>query len=598
MSDSDRDTWDSGGPRDVCVAHGALERARRRLQQLRCDKTAKRDECLKLQRRKDDLDNEFMQILRRNLASGSQNVAIPMDLLNSKLVELQAIRDEYHEAKAVYEDLDQAFDAAVRDLEMLSHNASWHPLPQGSGAGPWPPAAAAPPPPPPPPPLPPPPLLLQPPPPPPPLPPPPPRLSVTSQGTGRPLLSMTSQELKEARQPMPPRLSFALRGISADREEDIHFLYEELLEAAADRRLAMETVDDLSMQREQILHDLELELHRKRQRENQGKQISEDELLEQRMALAKTPSNAAEFRAKFGIEISDGKLEFLRKFESDLKLAKEELEKATKTLDQLRDLCLRKNVIHKHRSYHEDLTIFGSLPGWSPLPGDGAMSIEPPPRPPPVLSTISPAAANWPPSLAHPRFPILLSNPSHVLGVMTSSQALSRAMKLPRNDALCETIRARCQKETHIDNILFEAYGTPNFVNEWLIHRLRTCPLEAEFMFSICNGIFHVTDVRRWEQDVLHYWRNDGTWATVDHPGYATSAGGVAGSGRPARRQPYHGGSADSPKPNSSPTDGSSSESTELSEGQRSKRASESHLLQREASRGDGKNEGRIRSWA
>jgi hypothetical protein len=472
----------------------------RKLRQLIRDKARKREEVVRLRRTRDNLDNEFLQSLRRQVVSKSRNAVIPVDQLNEKLVELQSIRDECNAAESAYDKLDALIEAAKRDLAILGQHIPRFPSPQASGVGPWIP------------------------------PPPPPSMMPSMVRSMTPPVTVVAPRHVDPREPKGP-LFFVprreerpveLSGISPDRDEDIHFLYQDLLDAAGDRQLVKEEVEDLALRRDKILYDLELELHRKRVRENQGSQVSENDLLELRLALSQPPSSVEEFQTRFGIDIAEDNLDFLHQFESEMKLAQEKLEKITKVVDQLRELCLRKNVMRKHRSYHEDLCIFSSLPGWSPSPNDGNIPIESFERP------TTNSAVKQPPSLANPRFPILLSNPAHVLELRTPRQALEYAERLPKNNPQNAAIYARCMKEVGISEHMSKAYGTRDFVNEWLIHRLRTEPLEAELMLSVAEQFFHIVNLRRWEEDVLRYWRLDGTGARSR--GAATSAGGVAGS--------------------------------------------------------------------
>ncbi|EAQ86055.1 predicted protein [Chaetomium globosum CBS 148.51] len=448
-----------------------LNAQQRRIRQLRSQIAGKRKELRGLRRRKDDTDNSLMQFFRPHLVSTKNGVAavIPIDVLEAKIGEMQKIRDEYYTAEIACEAMEIELEMEERKLEELEDRPSRSPFRRADVV---------------------PKIELS-------LPPPTMRGPDTAE--------VQEQDDSSDEDDSAPPTPVSLLGISGQLHEDVHPLYEELLEAAGDRQLAKEDVEDLGMRREKILYDLEIELHRKRVRENQGNQISEEDLLSLRSSLAQVPTDAAEFEHLFGITISEDELEFLRNYDSAFQRARTELESATETLSDLRALCLKKGVMRKHASYHEELAIHSSSPDWLPSPQDGNMAIEPPSRPSPNRN--HPHAP--PPSLAHPRFPILLSNPSHVLSLLTPLQALKRTLKLPKDDPRSALRRAECMKELGISTLMTKAENKPDYINQWLIHRLRTSPIEAELMLAVCEGVFKVVNLRRWQEEVLYYWRLD-----------------------------------------------------------------------------------------
>ncbi|KAK3308228.1 uncharacterized protein B0T15DRAFT_490821 [Chaetomium strumarium] len=427
----------------------------------------KRRELQELRHRMGDKDNAFTQIFRPYLTHKSPVVAIPTDLMEDKLRELQSIREEYYTAESAYEAMELELDNEEVELRMLQVDLSrisrnWVNMgPQG----PFPP------------------------------PPPPPPINVPGR--------LAEKAKDEADDPVDsaPSTPVTLLGISGDRHEDIHPLYQELLEAAGERQLAEEYVEDLDMRRDQILYSLELDLHRKRVREDQGNQISEEELHALRCALARVPTDADEFEDRFGIPISDDELDFLRNYGIASTRAREELDAATEALSHLRTLCLKKGVMRKHASYNEERAIYSGSADWSPPPLDGNMSINPPAKPSHANRGV--------PSLAHPRFPILLSNPAHVLSLLTPREALEQALKLPKDDSTSALRRAECMKELGISMLMIKAENTLDYINQWLIHRLRTSPVEAELMLAVCEGEFKVVNLRRWQEEVLYWWRLD-----------------------------------------------------------------------------------------
>lgn len=441
-----------------------LESKIRANRQLRSRMAVKRKELRELRRRKDNVDNAFMQTIRPHLTSKSRVAHVPIDVMVEKFRQMQQVRDEYYTAESAYEAMEPELDNAEFELGMLEAELSR--VPRGRlGMAPRLPFATA------------------------------PQKMEGDGGIGdRNNAGKAAHDAEHSAPPSP----VTLLGISGDLPEDIHPLYQELLEAAGDRQLADEHVEDLEMHREKILYDLEIELHRKRVRDNQGNLIREEELRAMRSSLTETLPDAGEFESRFGITVGEDDLEFLRDYDLVSKRARKELEEASRRLTHLRDLCLRKGVMRKNPSYHEELAIFSGSPDWVPPPSDGNMALDPPPR--------TPGAT---PSLAHPRFPILLSNPSHVLALRSPLQALEQALRLPKDDPGGAQRRAECMKELGISTLMKGADNTPDYINQWLIHRLRTSPLEAELLLAVCESAFRVVNLRRWQEEVLYYWRLD-----------------------------------------------------------------------------------------
>ncbi|KAJ4302106.1 hypothetical protein N0V88_002242 [Collariella sp. IMI 366227] len=362
-----------------------MEVKQRRIWQLRQAMVKKRKQLRELRHQKDDTDNSLMQILRPHLTSKSRVAMIPMDILGDRLRDMQSIRDEYYAAESAYELLETELDTEELALEMLELDFTRMPREQA----PLPPQFS--------------------------IPPPPPTMTVPG------IIEDKSRVLSSDEEESAPPSPVSLLGISGDLPEDIHPLYQELLEVAGDRQLAEEYAEDIEMHREKILYDLEIELHRKRVREHQGNQISEQDLQSLRTSLADVPPSAADFEARFGITITEDDLEVLRDYESASTHAKQSLSTATQTLSHLRSLCLKRGLMRKNTSYHEELAIFSSS---------------------------------------------RIDDPSSALR------------------------RAECLKELGIDNLMAKAENTPDYINRWLIHRLRTSPMEVELLLAMCEGNF------------------------------------------------------------------------------------------------------------
>ena len=483
-----------------------IESGRRRIWQLRYDMARKREELRRLRGRLDDMDNAFMHIVRQQLKSKRQVAIVPIDQVEERFRELQAARDEYYAAQSAYEDMERELENEELELEKLEVDLSR--LPQATvkvrREVPF-------------------------------------ARNVLPAGSGR-AFEIRGTEPPSSQGSSSPPSPVSLLGISGERDEDIHPLYEELLDAAGHRRLIEEHCEDLDMHYEEIMYDLEIELHRQRVRNNQGNLISEEHLKSLKSSLAEAATDPANFEARFGVRINEHDLEFLREYKANSRQAREKLDAATRTLDHLRNLCIKKGVMRKHASYHEELAIFSSCPDWAPPPQDGNMAIDPPPPPPPPSSATSPSYPSSPaepPSLAHPRFPILLSNPSHVLALQTPLQALQQALRLPKHGPAGARRRAECMKELGISTLMTRVDGTADYINQWLIHRLRTSPLEAELMLAVAESVFKVVNLRRWQEEVLYYWRlDDAARAGADErggTGYGSHGGGDDSYGEGSR---------------------------------------------------------------
>jgi nuclear transport factor 2 (NTF2) superfamily protein len=67
-------------------------------------------------------------------------------------------------------------------------------------------------------------------------------------------------------------------------------------------------------------------------------------------------------------------------------------------------------------------------------------------------------------------------------------------------------------KEYGISTLVLEsaADNKSDYINRWLLHRLRISPLEVELLYTIFSATLKVKNARRWQEDVLYYWSRDG----------------------------------------------------------------------------------------
>lgn len=304
--------------------------------------------------------------------------------------------------------------------------------------------------------------------------------------------SVMQQSIIEAIEEVPE----ILLGISGERYDDIHPRYQDLLDKVGDRELAREHCEEIRYRREDIIYELEIKLHRKRMQENPGNSISEEELAEMKTSLESIPTNPGEFQARFELPANEEDLNFLEDYDRQLQRAQRRFDRAEQEVHRLREWCINNKAMRQNASYNELLTIYLGTDQPPLPPDDGNMPIEFVPR-------------TGHSKLAHDRFPILMSNPSHVLDELSEQAALNKAMALPADSPESAQRRAECMKELGITKLLQNAKNTPDLINRWLLHRLRTCPMEIELMLTVFETSCKVVNLRRWQEEVLFYWPRD-----------------------------------------------------------------------------------------
>lgn len=112
---------------------------------------------------------------------------------------------------------------------------------------------------------------------------------------------------------------------------------------------------------------------------------------------------------------------------------------------------------------------------------------------------------------------VLLSNPSHLLEIfpITAESALRRAESLPESDPQKKVAVDAAVKEITIQNLVHggRAGDTPDFINRWLLQKLRTSRHEIELLYSVVlkesSSKNDVPDVDEWQWDVLREWPRD-----------------------------------------------------------------------------------------
>ncbi|RTE78063.1 hypothetical protein BHE90_007444 [Fusarium euwallaceae] len=246
-----------------------------------------------------------------------------------------------------------------------------------------------------------------------------------------------------------------LRGISPNGPaDDPHPLFQELMSAVGDLQNAKEDLDEL--------------LFLKGEHENELKM--------------KTTAN---------MELTTAEKEFLADFPADQERMSASVSKLQDKVTQLRELCEEKGAMQKHISSHVAYLLY---------PQQGYEDID--------LDVDD----GFNHSLAHAKFPVLLSQPEHLLEEVptTAGGALKAAAKLPDSDPSKRGRMQLASKEYSIDRLIIahNEGGKTDFVNRWLLHQLRLSPMKALLLyvtFTTSQGL-KIRDLLRWQRDVLHYW--------------------------------------------------------------------------------------------
>lgn len=419
------------------------------VRQLRRELSDKRKRLRELRKKKDEADNRFMGIVRPYLVAGLRS---PANSILRQFETMQRESNEYHEEEAEVEQLETELDEEELSREILE--TQFFSILYGA-----------------------------------------------SGGSGHEAHS-PARSVADSYAP-PSRAS--LLGISADRPVDIHPLYRQLLDAIGDRELAKEHHTELMMHCDSILYQLQLTIKRERLRAAEGRPDKSDALpdsadLELLTASADNPAGLDGLQAKYRTKIGEEEAEFLREFPKEEAMVREKLEETEAEVGRLRQLCVDKGVMRKNAPYYEEYIVFsGSGEPFSA----GTMSIS------------QEQAPRREEALAGTRFPILLSNPRHVLEddfPLTPRGALRAATRLPHDDPERPRLIAEAMKEYGISTLVVEsvAEDKSDFINRWLLHRLRVSPLEVELLYTIFSTKLKVKNMRRWQEDVLYYWSRDG----------------------------------------------------------------------------------------
>ncbi|KAM0558196.1 hypothetical protein ACHAPJ_004880 [Fusarium lateritium] len=261
---------------------------------------------------------------------------------------------------------------------------------------------------------------------------------------------------------------------------------------------------------------------------------------EELLFLKEQHEDKLKMKSAAGMELNETEIEFFDQFPLEEEQMRSSVVGLENQVASLRKLCEEKRVMQKHLSARVAYLLY---------PENGYEDID--------LDDTSVILRSWS-SLAHPTFPVLLSQPEHVMAQrspLTPGGALKAAAALPETDPTKTNRMQLATKEYAIDRLMVdhEEGGKGDFINRWLLHQLRLSPANAFLLHwtFIRNRMLQIRDPDRWQRDVLRYWWNDqGAHLSDEMMNLVTSEhsndGSIVGTHRLSRAVTYtpgmHGG--------------------------------------------------------
>ncbi|RYP69535.1 hypothetical protein DL771_006050 [Monosporascus sp. 5C6A] len=272
-----------------------------------------------------------------------------------------------------------------------------------------------------------------------------------------------------------------LIGISGDRPEDIHPLFEELLETFKDLQLAKETLTDLQMKRKAL-----------------GWKLIPGDNIDLRQDLGGFERTKTFMARHWNRKLmSEEEMDFLQEYDGLEKRAILDIESYSSKARALRKDCLERGVMPINTPFREEGF------GFDPFFRDDIHLGDQPPS----------FDRNHPRTLAHGPFSVLLSNPVHLLEAFpqTPQQSLKMATSLPPNFPARQKFIDDAAREYNIYSLVRDANPEDkgDYINRWLLHKLRSSALEAEILYATFRVRLKIRDMTRWQQDVLKFWTLD-----------------------------------------------------------------------------------------
>lgn len=271
----------------------------------------------------------------------------------------------------------------------------------------------------------------------------------------------------------PSTLPPLLLGIGAEQPKDFHPLYKKFMSAVGYLQLAEEHHQDSLFRKQSIERE-------------------QDHL---RLAQDYRPIDDNSINRQ--LETQD--LKFLRDFDLHMRENLQETDRLREEVEQLRQMCRNRGVFPKHAPLREAYRFERDLDDDLPLNPGPSEDKEGGP-------------------LFTSRFAVLLYSPNHLIEdpPITAKAALKRAVSLKDGDPLYPSktqVFASAAKEFLIEHLVQDSNESDktDFINRWLLHRLRTSTVEIELLYSlfVSASSLHILNLEQWQQDVLFYWTRD-----------------------------------------------------------------------------------------
>lgn len=300
-----------------------------------------------------------------------------------------------------------------------------------------------------------------------------------------------------------PRSRTSLLGIPSDRPPDLHPLFKQLMGVIGHRENLKEHHSELIEHRGSILFDLELAIRRERLRGTEGRPDKRGAVVDNAEIAALTsitrdPERMNEELGRFKSQIGSYNWSFLVEFPERETRVIGEMAAATAQVNRLRQLCIDRRLLRKHLSCYDEYIIFADT---GKAFQEETISISP---------EELPRQENF---RFRSRFPVLQSNPRYIFQLDTPFTALKRAIALPKDDPSRPQQVADAIKEHSISTLLSEtkAEDKSEFINRWLLQRLRTSSLEIALLYTVFVFVtrLQARNATRWQEDVLFFWSRD-----------------------------------------------------------------------------------------
>ncbi|KAI0876575.1 hypothetical protein GGS24DRAFT_215597 [Hypoxylon argillaceum] len=273
----------------------------------------------------------------------------------------------------------------------------------------------------------------------------------------------------------------ALRGITGDRPETFHPLYDKLRKAFGELQLARELLVNTQMKRKA--------LHARKT------QPVEDDSL----ALIETYGDAGRKKAhelRATALMTEDDIEQLQRYDELEQDAKQDIEIYTEKVKILKHECTETGVLPLSSNFQQE--------GF-----EADLFYQDEIRLVPSEFNSNDDSA----TLAHPVFPALLSNPTHLLHdfPQTAMQSLQMALKLPHHAPVRAKQIKEAAREVNMQSVLsdIESEDKSEYINRWLLHKLHHSAMEAEQLWTTSRSRLKILDIDRWQQHVLYFWLRD-----------------------------------------------------------------------------------------